>query len=123
MYTSTPELNGWTYNSITGYFTCNNTGKYLVSYQVDMQATGGSRIGSVIGTINDIEIIGSATTQAFQSTSINQAWINFFIMNITTGDNFALKFTGTSTTVTISASTPIASESPDSASLTITRIV
>ena len=123
LFTSTPELNGWVYNTVTGYFTCVATGKYLVSYCVDMLATGGSRVASVIGTIDDVEILGSATTQAFQSASSNQAWINFFIMNVPAGSKFALKFTGNATAVHISASTAIASETPDSASMTITRFL
>jgi hypothetical protein len=123
LFTSTPELNGWVYNSVTGYFTCVSTGKYTVSYCVDMKATGGSRLASVIGTIDDVEIIGSATTQAFQSSSNNQAWINFFIMNVIVGSKFSLKFTGNATAVQISAAAAIASETPESASMTITRIL
>jgi hypothetical protein len=123
IFTSTPELNGWTYNSVTGNFTCNTSGKYSISYGVYMAATGGSRVGSVMGTKNDVEIIGSATTQDFQSSSITQVWVNFFIMNLNAFDVFALKFTGTSTSVTVKTPSAISGETPVSASLTITRIV
>ena len=111
------------YNSSTGEFTCPSTGKYSVSYEVDMAATGGSRTGTIIGTINGSEIIGSATSQAFQSSSINQAWINFFIMNINESDIFCLKFSGNSTAVNVKAESSIAGETPVSASMTIIRMV
>jgi hypothetical protein len=87
-----------------------------------MEATGGSRTATVIGTINDAEIIGSAISQGFQSTSLTQSWTNFFIMNINLGDIFSLKFSGNSTFVKIQSESPIVGETPISASITITRI-
>jgi hypothetical protein len=123
-YTNLPEINGWTYNSTTGNFTCNQTGKYLVSYLVIMSATGGSRVGTIRGTINGTEIIGSANTQNFQSTSINQEWSNSFIMNVVSGQTFTLQVAGSSAgNETINFTPPIAGETPISSSITITRIV
>ena len=88
-----------------------------------MSAAGILTRGSVIGTINDVEIIGSAATQDLQVVSISQEWVNSFIMNITTGNTFALKFTGNSILVTLTAALSLSTETPNSASLTITRIV
>ena len=123
-FTNLPELNGWTYNSTTGNFTCNQPGKYLVSYIVIMSATGGSRVGTTRGVVNGNEIIGSANTQNFQSTSINQEWTNSFIMNITSGQTFTLQVAGSSAgNETINFTPPIAGETPISSSITITRIV
>jgi hypothetical protein len=123
-FTNLPELNGWTYNSTTGNFTCNQSGKYLVSYIVIMSATGGSRVGTTRGVINGNEIIGSANTQNFQSTSINQEWTNSFIMNVTSGQTFTLQVAGSSAgNETINFTSPIASETPISSSIIITRIV
>jgi len=123
-FTNLPELTGWIYNSTTGNFTCNQSGKYLVSYIVIMSATGGSRVGSIRGVVNGAEIIGSANTQNFQSTSINQEWSNSFIMNITSGQTFALQVAGSSAgNETINFTPPIAGETPISSSITITRIV
>lgn len=123
-YTNLPEINGWTYNSTTGNFTCNQNGKYLVSYLVIMSATGGSRVGTIRGSINGVEIIGSANTQSFQSTSINQEWSNSFIMNVTSGQIFKLEVAGSSAgNETINFTPPIAGETPISSSITITRIV
>ena len=123
IFTTTPEINGWIYNPITGGFTCLNTGKYLVSFTVNMGSTGGATLGSVFGAINTLEIIGSDITQNFQSTSINQPWTNFFIMTVTAGDVFSLQFTGTAVSVTISTAVAIAGSTPSSASMTITRIL
>jgi Collagen triple helix repeat (20 copies) len=124
IFTSTPEINGWIYNSITGLFTCNQTGKYFVSYIVIMSSIGGSRVASIRGVINNIEIIGSANTQNFQSASINQEWTNSFIMNVNSGQTFSLQFAGSSAgNEMINFTTPIAGETPISSSITIIRIV
>ena len=88
-----------------------------------MGAIGGSRIAAVEAFINGVSVIGSAITQGFQSTSINQPWTNFFIMSITLGEVFTLQFTGNSIAVTIQTAPAINGETPISASLTITRIV
>jgi hypothetical protein len=67
--------------------------------------------------------LGSAITQGFQSSSLTQAWTNFFIVYPTASDIFCLKFSGSSTFVRIQSETPIIGESPLTASMTITRIV
>ena len=123
-FTNVSEINGWVYNSTNGNFTCNQTGKYLVSYLVIMSSIGGSRVGSIRGTINNIEIIGSANTQNFQSASINQEWTNMFIMSVNAGQIFVLQVAGSSAgNETINFTSPIAGETPISSSITITRIV
>jgi len=122
LFTATPEINGWTYNSTTGEFTCTTSGKYMVSYTVEMAATGGSRVATTMGTLNGQEILGSAITQGFQSSSLTQAWTNFFVLEAAASDIFCLKFSGSSTFVRIQSETPIIGETPVTASLTITRI-
>lgn len=122
-FTETPQIDGWIYNSSSGTFTCNQNGKYLVAYVVIMRSVGGSRVGSVRGVINSNEIIGSANTQNFQSTSINQEWTNSFIMSINSGQVFALQVAGNSANnVSINFTPPIAGEKPISSSTVITRI-
>lgn len=123
LFTATPELNGWTYNAITGEFTCTTSGKYVVSYTVEMEATGGSRVATTMATLNSQEILGSAITQGFQSSSLTQAWTNFFILHATASDIFCLKFSGSSTFVRIQSEASVIGETSVSASLTITRIV
>jgi hypothetical protein len=123
LFTATPELNGWTYNATTGEFTCTTSGKYLVSYTVEMEATGGSRVATTMATLNSQEILGSAITQGFQSSSLTQAWTNFFILDATVADIFCLKFSGSSTFVRIQSEPSIIGETPVSASMAITRIV
>lgn len=123
LFTSTQELNGWTYNNLSGEFTCNNPGKYLVSYIIDMQANDELKIGSIIGTINNVEILGSAKTKQFQSSSINQSFINFFIMNVVQNDKFILKFTGNDISVKISSVNPISGETLNSGSININKIL
>ena len=89
-----------------------------------MSSIGGSRAGSVRGLINSTEIIGSAVTQNFQSTSINQVFVNFFIMSISEGDTFSLQFAGnTADKVFIETAEAIDGETPITSSLIITRIV
>ena len=87
-----------------------------------MKTTGGSRRGSVRGSINTTEIINSAITADFQSTSITQPFGNFFIMTISTGQLFSLDFASTTTTTQISTSTSVSGETVISASIVITRI-
>jgi hypothetical protein len=124
IYTNPVIIDGWVYNIITGEFTCNQTGIYTVAYTVVMSAVGGARIGSVRSIINGVELIGTATTEDIQSSSINQIWNNIFIMNITSGDIFALQFAGNSDGNVIIDFTPaIAGETPISATIVITRIV
>ena len=123
IYTNPVIINGWTYNIGTGDFTCNQTGLYRVAYTVVMSAVGGARVGSVRAVINGIEIIGTATTENIQSSSINQIWNNIFIMNVTSGDIFSLQFAGNSDgNVTIDFTPAIAGETPISATIVITRI-
>ena len=122
LFTSIPEINGWTYNSTTGELTCTMSGKYMVSYTVEMEATGGSRVATTMSTLNGQEILGSAITQGFQSSSLTQAWTNFFVLQTAASDIFCLKFSGSSTFVRIHSETPIIGETPVTASLTITRI-
>jgi len=123
LFTATPEINGWTYNAATGEFTCTTSGKYLVSYTVEMEATGGSRVATTMATLNSQEILGSAITQAFQSSSLTQAWTNFFVLQATASDIFCLKFSASSTFVRIQSETSIIGETPVTASMAITRIV
>jgi len=40
----TPENSGWGYDNTSGIFTCNQTGKYLVSFLISMKTTGGLEI-------------------------------------------------------------------------------
>ncbi len=122
LFTATPQLNGWTYNAITGEFTCTTSGKYMVSYTVEMEATGGSRVATTMATLNGQEILGSAITQGFQSSSLTQAWTNFFVLEAAASDIFCLKFSGSSTFVRIQSEPSIIGETPVTASLTITRI-
>ena len=122
LFTATPQLNGWTYNAATGEFTCTTSGKYMVSYTVEMEATGGSRVATTMGTLNGQEILGSAITQGFQSSSLTQAWTNFFVLEGAASDIFSLKFSGSSTFVRIQSEPSIIGETPITASLTITRI-
>ena len=89
-----------------------------------MSSIGGSRSASVQGTINDIPILGSANTQAFQSASNNQQWNNYFIMSVISGQIFTLKFAGSSASkISITFTEAIASETPISSSITIIRIL
>ena len=122
IFSSTPEINGWSYNN--GLFTCIQTGKYLVSYLVVMSSIGGSRIASIRGAINNNQVIGSANTQQFQSASSNQEWNNYFIMSVTLGQIFTLQFAGSSASnVSIASVGAIAGETPISSSITIVRIL
>jgi hypothetical protein len=124
IYTNPIIFNGWVYNIINGEFTCNQTGTYNVAYTVVMSATGGSRIGSVRAIINGTELIGTATTENIQSSSINQIWNNIFMMSITTGDIFVLQFAGNSDgNVTIDFTPAIAGETPISSTIVMMRIV
>ncbi|MDD4938246.1 MAG: hypothetical protein PHX34_04520 [Candidatus Shapirobacteria bacterium] len=121
LFTSVPELDGWIYAS--GMFTCNQSGKYIVSYTVIMTSTGGSRVASVRGNIDGTEIIGSAITEKFQSSSINQIWTNFFIMTINAGQKFKLEFAGSSSgDEKIDTTSSVSGETPVSSSIVITRI-
>ena len=124
LYTIPVIIDGWTYNIVNGEFTCNQTGIYIVAYTVVMSAVGRARVGSVRAVINGLELIGTATTENIQSSSINQIWNNIFMMNITSGDIFALQFAGNSDgNVTIDFTPAIAGETPISATIVISRIV
>ena len=123
LYTNPVIINGWVYNTINGEFTCNQTGLYRVAYTVVMSATGGARIGSVRAIINGVELIGTATTENIQSSSINQIWNNIFMMNINSRDIFALQFAGNSDgNIVIDFTPAIAGETPISTTIVITRI-
>ena len=123
MYTNPVIINGWTYNIVTGGFTCVQTGVYRVAYTVVMSAVGRARVGSVRAVVNGVELIGTATTENIQSASINQIWNNIFIMNVTSGDIFALQFAGNSNgNVSIDFKPAIAGETPISSTIVITRI-
>jgi len=122
IFTSTPVISGWVYDSSAGTFTCNQTGNYLVSFSVFMKTTGGSNRASVRGSIDGFEIINSAVTEEFQSTSIVQPFISFFIMSITSGQVFSLDFASTTTATQITTTTTVGGETVISASVVITRI-
>jgi hypothetical protein len=123
LFTGAPELDGWTYNALTGEFTCPATGKYLISYDVSIGSTVAASRAAVRGEINGLGVIASAQTQTFFSTTANQIWSNEFIITINGGDIFTLQFAGTSVAVTIKPGTSVAAEIPGSASMTIVRIV
>lgn len=123
LFTNQPITSGWSYNSATGQFVCNQSGIYLVQYVVIMSSRGGSRSASVRGVVNNNEIVGSAITQNLQSSSINQVWTNFFIMSISNNEDFVLQFVSNSDENVIINFTPsITEETPVSASIVITRI-
>ena len=73
IFSQVPEICGWIYNKRTGSFTCNHTGKYLVTYNTSKKIL-------IIGTINDEEIDNSS--------------LNSFIIDIKKDDIFNLKFKG-----------------------------
>jgi len=123
IYTIPVIIDGWTYNIGTGNLTCNQTGLYKVAYTVVMSATGGARVASVRAIINGSELLGTATTENIQSSSINQIWNNIFIMSIVSGDIFALQFAGNSNgNIVIDFTPAIAGETPISSTIVISRI-
>ena len=121
LFNTFPENNGWVYDNLTGYFKPNNSGKYMISYNVNINANNTNFEASIIGTVNDSIINGSVTGQLFLIPS-NFVFVNSFIVNITTADRFSLKFTGNSSLVSIVSVNLISIQSPYAASLIITRI-
>lgn len=105
-----------------GNFTCTTSGLYMINYTVEMSATGGSRLAAVVGMINGIQVTGSAMTENLQSSSVNQIWTNFFIINVTVGQVFSLQFVGSSTVVQLNFTPAVSTETPISASMVILRI-
>ena len=121
LFNTFPENNGWTYDNLTGYFKPNNSGKYMISYNVNISTNNINLEASIIGTVNDSIINGSVTGHLFPNPS-NFVFINSFIVNITTADRFSLKFTGNSSLITIISVNLVSIQSPFAASLIITRI-
>ena len=123
-FSTIPEMNGWSYDILTGAFKPIDSGKYLVTYNVNILTNIQNIEASVIGTINNIEIIGSNCGQILLPTIIYK-FSNSFIMNITNTDKFELKFTGNSNSINI-ITPPLISLSNStlsSTSLTITRLL
>lgn len=97
IFTSTPEICGWSYNKRNGYFTCDTNGKYIVSYNVNVHTNScchkteshrqHDKKVIIVGAIDDCEIIGS-------DSSDNKIMHNNFIINIKCNNNFSLQFLG-----------------------------
>jgi len=81
-----------------------------------------SKSASVRAVIDGREVIGSATTQKFESISINQ-WTKIFYISITLGQTLILQFAGYSGNESIDFTSAIAGETPISSSITIQRFV
>jgi hypothetical protein len=88
-----------------------------------MKTSGGSNIASVRGSIDENEIINSAITAEFQSSSIVQSFIGFFIMTVSINQIFSLDFASTTTATEIATTEPVADETVVSATMVITRIL
>ena len=120
IYTSTPEINGWTYNT-TGNFTCTQSGKYTVSYMALINGTTGStHVGSVRAAINGSELIGSVMTQPFINNSDSS---NTFILTIAAGQTLSIQFAGSSGTESLYTTPAFAGETSISSTIKITRLI
>lgn len=116
------QIDGWQHSLGSAEYVCNQTGLYLVQYDVIAQRTSSSNLTiSIIATISGSEIPGSQSSVGFSNTNAPQEISRSFIMSIDKGEKFALKFTGNSTAIRLSPNTGSGNVRP-STTLTITRI-
>lgn len=123
-FTDTPQIDGWTFTSPSS-FICNQAGKYLVTYRVQIynDVESGSAIrNSTRAVINALEVAGSQVSFFIDSSPGFES--NFplgtnFIADVTVGDALKLQWIGTDNAVFIGEGF---GNVLTGASITITRI-
>jgi hypothetical protein len=116
------ELNGWTHTASTSVFTCPETARYLVSYDVVAQKTAASNSTiEIIGLFNGTEVPGSQISSELNANNRPQAISKTFIVNATATQVLKLQMAaGNANTEVVpkgsNASTAV------SASITITKL-
>jgi len=125
-----PVSNGWTQNTAGTQFTCNQTGIYLISYELVLQISAGLLLSNVTVTsrattgASPVEIPGTQTHSSFSSIALGgtQASSNgcTFLLSATVGQIIGIQATGSSATSSVDASG--AGTLPISAMLTIHQL-
>ncbi|GMU19495.1 MAG: hypothetical protein AMXMBFR12_06870 [Candidatus Babeliales bacterium] len=117
------EINGWTHTAGSANFICNQTGTYLVEYDIIAFKTSGTNPTiSIRGEINGVEVSGSQASIGLPSTKVAFEVTRAFIIDINNGQIFRLTFTGSSTSVQLAPNTGFGTVRPSS-TITITRLV
>ena len=118
------ELDGWTHTGATSIFGCNQTGKYLVTVNVNWEkSTGGTATLGCRALFNAAEVAGSMCGADIISNNLSLAMSKTFTVNATTGQNLEIEVASSSTSVDILPAPDPGSATTDvSASINITRV-
>lgn len=127
IFESDPEISGWVHTPGTATFTALATGKYLIQYSAQVEATGGSGAIVMRAVLNGTEIMGSQLYSDIQSSSITQLGARFFLVDVNAGDVLKIQFASNDSSARlIAGDIPTnpggISTTPTSVELVVTRI-
>ncbi len=115
------DIDGWAHTTGSADFTCNQTGRYLITYDAIVNEGSGTPVASFRATLNGTPISGSqAAREVFRN--VNPMPISHsFIEQINTNDILRFQFTAQLTPVRVVSATVSGSTFP-SFNITISRI-
>ncbi len=115
---------GWTYSTITGSFTCSQTGTYLIQYDAEVESTTGELTKISLRAFNQttaFEIPGSESLVILDTANRPLPVSKSFLASFIAGDALQIQFTGSNTSATLVAGNSTGTYQP-CISCTIVRI-
>jgi hypothetical protein len=100
------SMDGWTYSSATGDFTCGQTGTYLIQYNAEVYTTANASTSISLRAINDttgFEILGSQSSVLLPTSNQIMAISKSFIIFFVAGNALQFQFTGSNTSAELIA--------------------
>lgn len=123
-FSNNGEINGWTHVVDTSIFGCTQTGKYLVTVDINNEkSTGGSEDFGMRALFDSVEVPGSMGGRGQTANNVTKNLNRTFLVDATTGQDLEIQVASTSTDVSVvPAPDPGGATTDVSASITITRI-
>ena len=117
------EIDGWTHGSGAD-FTCNQTGRYSVTLDLNIEKTSGGSAGfGWRALFNALEVTGSASGIDVATNNLNIQISKSIIVNATTGQILKLQIAGSTTNIQLSPGpNPGSATTNPSATIKIERI-
>jgi len=124
-YDTNGQLDGWAHTTGTGVFTCNQTGLYLVTFDLQVNKIGGGAGNfAARATFNAVEVAGSHTGIDYATNNLHMQVSRTFLVSATAAQVLEIEMAGDQTGFEVSPDTqnPGTATTRISCAIDITRI-